>query len=138
MSTPSHEVGSLPPPKGDGRQSPAWWQPRRPARQGLQGNSVVGDPHHTGPRWFSERRDALSAEGQNVVAQVGKEPSENPAADHWYKTPIPIIFWGVVTGFIVLVLLGKHRSLCLNLRLRLSHQPCNALLDLLRRRVCDD
>ena len=50
MSTPSHEVGSLPPPKGDGRQSPAWWQPRRPARQGLQGNSVVGDPHHTGPR----------------------------------------------------------------------------------------
>ena len=84
------------------------------------------------------RRDALSAEGQNVVAQVGKEPSENPTTDHWCKKPTPIIFWGVVTGFIVLVLLGKHRSLCLNLRLRLSHQPCNALLDLLRRRVCDD
>jgi len=48
------------------------------------------------------RRDALPAEGKQVVANVSAPQAEKAGPDHWYKKPVPVIIITVIAGLTVL------------------------------------
>lgn len=48
------------------------------------------------------RRDASPTEGEKIVTNVGAQPAQKPAPDHWYKKPVPVIIIAIIGGLVLL------------------------------------